>query len=147
MFTYYYLVMPFLDLIAIFLIYEDELFILIRFMFILIFLFISFNVFIFTYLLTIIGFEAHKSYPILYSIIVEMKLNLKIKFKLLNLIERLSPSSPLIGIYCLDLFPFTNYQFYLFIINCISNFILFMGLFKKINEVIQTFIYIQFMYN
>ena len=43
----------------------------------------------------------------------EMK-DIKLKWKVITLIERLA--GPTIGIYCFNLFPFTNYEFYQYIV-------------------------------
>ena len=86
------------------------------------------NVFAVNYFLCSVGREAHKSYPFIKSILTRKRLRLMTKLKVISLFERLS--GPLIGFYCYDLFPFTNYEFYLFCVNCVSNFILFMGLYE-----------------
>jgi len=49
----------------------------------------------------------------------------KLKLNVLTLIERLA--GPTIGIYCLDLFPFTNYQFSQYIAAASSLYILLLG--------------------
>lgn len=54
--------------------------------------------------------------------------NLRIKWKVLGLVEKLA--GPTIGLYCYDLFPFTTYKLYNFTANCVLNFILLMGLLK-----------------
>jgi hypothetical protein len=69
--------------------------------------------------------SAIKPYVKLNSLIARKRINLQIKLKIVDLNERLS--GPIIGIYCFELFPFTNYEFYLFAANCVMNFILFMG--------------------
>ena len=46
----------------------------------------------------------------------------ELKFNVLSLIERLA--GPTIGIYCFDLFPFTNYEFYQYISAAISLYML-----------------------
>jgi hypothetical protein len=69
--------------------------------------------------------SAIKPYVKLNSLIARKQINLQIKLKIVDLIERLS--GPVIGIYCFELFPFTNYEFHLFAANCVKNFILFMG--------------------
>ena len=125
MFAFYYMVIPSIDFAMIFIIYETSLFI--RLITIFVTIVNTFFLFSTSYLLSTIIFEAHKSYAVLYSLIFRNRLRLKIKFKILSLIERLA--GPPIGIYCYDLFPYNNFEFYLFIVNCISNFILFMDLF------------------
>jgi len=86
-----------------------------------------FVLFIFNYSMASVSKAAHRPYNKLYSIIVRKSITTTFKLKVLELIEKLS--GPVIGIYCLDLFPFTNYEFYLYISNCAQNFILLIGLF------------------
>ena len=86
------------------------------------------NIFVVNYFLCSVGIEAHKSYPFIKSILTTKRLRLMTKLKVISLSERLS--GPLIGFYCYDLFPFTNYEFYIFCVNCVSNYILFMGLYE-----------------
>ena len=71
---------------------------------------------------------AHKPYNGLHSIIVRKTIPLQLKLKVYGLIEKLS--GHVIGFYCYELFPFTNYEFYLYITNCIKNFILIKSLFN-----------------
>ena len=87
-----------------------------------------FNIFVVNYFLCSVGREAHKSFPLIKSILTRKQIGLMTKLKVISLAERLS--GPLIGFYCYDLFPFTNYEFYLFCVNCVSNFILFMDLYE-----------------
>jgi len=84
---------------------------------------------IFTYSISLVPREAHRSYNKLCSLMVRRPTEVVLKLKVLGLIEKLS--GPNIGFYCSDLFPFTNYEFYLFVANCAKNFILYMGLFSK----------------
>ena len=126
LFVFYYLIVPIVDLAIMYLLNETN--ILFR-LIILIFVFVgAFNVFVVNYLLCSVGREAHKSFPLIKSILTTKRIGLMTKLKVISLSERLS--GPLIGFYCNDLFPFTNYEFYLFCVNCVSNFILFMGLFE-----------------
>jgi len=46
-----------------------------------------------------------------------------LKFKIINLMERLAQME--ISVWCLDLFPLNNYEFYLFIAATAKNFFLF----------------------
>jgi len=124
MFAYYYTIVPIIDLAIIEVIYEKKL--LFRLIFAFISIIITINLFIVNTLLSIIVSESHNCQPFLYSLIARKRLSLKIKFKILSLIERLS--GPVIGIYCYQLFPFTNYEFYLFLVNCVLNFTLFIRL-------------------
>jgi len=82
---------------------------------------------ILNYSMASVSVAAHRPYNKLYSIIVRKSITRALKLKVMGLIEKLS--GPVIGIYCLDVFPFTNYEFYIYITNCILNFILIIGLF------------------
>jgi len=70
---------------------------------------------------------AHRLYNKLNSIITRKPPARVSNWKVLGLIEKLS--GPVIGIYFLDIFPITNYEYYLYISYCIQNFILLIGLF------------------
>ena len=70
--------------------------------------------------------ESHRSYSTVHSILCRHKLPISLKLKTVGVVEHLS--GRVIGFYCYDLFPFTNYEIYLFCVNCVVNFILFMGL-------------------
>ena len=125
LFVFYYLIVPIIDLAIMYLLFEKN--ILIRLMNIILIYVGAFNMFVVNYWLCSVGREAHKSYPFIRSILSRKRLGLMTKLKVISLAERLS--GPLIGFYCYDLFPFTNYEFHLFCVNCVSNFTLFMGLF------------------
>jgi len=86
-----------------------------------------FVLFLFNYSMSLVSKAAHRPYNKLNSIIVRKPTLRRLNLKVVGLIEKLS--GPVIGIYCLDLFPFTNYEFYLYISNCITNFILLINLF------------------
>ena len=123
-FVYYYAIVPAVDFTLLILIYEHNLiYRIIVFFLILIFaaiLVVANN------LLSLIGREVHQCYPQLNSMLVRKRIRLGTRLKVMNLCERVS--GPLIGIYCYDLFPFTNNEFQLFVVNCVSNFILFFDL-------------------
>ena len=57
--------------------------------------------------------------------IIDELYDFELKFNVLSLIERLA--GPTIGIYCFDLFPFTNYQFYQYVSSAISLYMLLLG--------------------
>ena len=85
------------------------------------------SLFIFAYSSTCLCRSAHYSYSKLNSIIAKQNPNTQLipldcKNKIISLIEKLA--GPPIAVYCLDLFPLTSYEFYLFVCNLISNFIL-----------------------
>ena len=123
-FVYYYAIVPTVDLSLLILIYEHKLiYRIVVFSLVIVFgtvLAVANN------LLSLIGREAHKCYPQLNSMLVRKRIRLGTRLKVLNLCERVS--GPLIGIYCYDLFPFTNNEFQIFVVNCVSNFILFFDL-------------------
>jgi len=83
--------------------------------------------FIYNYSMALVSEAAHRPYNKLNSIIARKPAVRVLNLKVLGLIEKLS--GPVIGIYCLDFFPFTNYEFYLYVSNCVQNFILLIGLF------------------
>ena len=124
LFVFYYLTVPLIDLDIIYLIIEEN--ILLRLISLIMLFVVISHLLVVNYFLCLVGREAHKSYPFINSVLTRKRLRLMTKLKVISLAERLS--GPLIGFYCYDLFPFTNYEFYLFCVNCVSNFILFMGL-------------------
>ena len=120
---YYFSVIP-IDLGLMTLIFERNL--IYRLPIIFVAMVILVNLFYVNYFLILVGREAHSCYPLLNSLVVTKSLNIMLKLKTMTLLEKLG--GPLIGFYCLDLFPFDNYNFYLFIVNCVSNFMLFINL-------------------
>ena len=71
--------------------------------------------------------SAHRPRLLFYKYL-SRRLPLRHRMRIMAFIERLC--GPNIGFYCLDLFPMNNYEFYLYITNCVSNYILFEGLFN-----------------
>ena len=69
---------------------------------------------------------AHGFYPTLNSMMARKPMSVRLKLKVLSLIEKLS--GPEIGFYCFDFFPFTNYAFALLIGNMSSNLLMFITL-------------------
>ena len=130
MFVYYYLCIPGFDFAFMFIMYETE--IIIRVIAAIIGLGIGLNMFYINYVLSAIGREARNSYGFLNSIIAKNGvnkvkyggLNLRLMVKTIHVIERIS--GPVIGIYCLDLFPLTNYEFYQLCTSCLLQFALFL---------------------
>jgi len=122
-FIYYYLAVPLIDLAVIAIILDTNQ--LNRILAILLTIIGVLHLFCLNISMTSIPKSAMKPYVKLNSLIARKRIDLKIKLKIVDLIERIS--GPVIGIYCFELFPFTNYEFYLFAINCVMNFILFMG--------------------
>ena len=72
---------------------------------------------------------AHKSYPILYRLILHMdrRYPLRHRLRVQSFIERLS--GPEITFYCYDMFPMNSYEFYQFVCIAGSNYFLIMSLF------------------
>jgi hypothetical protein len=123
-FSYYYLSVPLIDLLVIAIILDTNqlnriLTILLAIIGVLLLLCLNIS-------MSSIPKSAMKPYVKLNSLIARKRIDLKMKLKIVDLIERIS--GPVIGIYCFELFPFTNYEFYLFAVNCVMNFILFMGI-------------------
>ena len=58
----------------------------------------------------------------LHRYMAENQLPTKQRLKTMEMIERLC--GPDIGFYCLDLFPMNFYEFYIYVANCCSNYIL-----------------------
>ncbi len=73
-----------------------------------------------------ITMSCKKPYNKLNSIIATKRIDLRMKLKTIELIERLT--GPEIGIYCYDLFPFSNYELYLYTANCVTNLFFFSSL-------------------
>ncbi len=122
-FSYYYLAVPLIDLLVIATILDTNQFN--RILIILLSIIGVLLLFCLNIPMSNIPKSAMKPYVKLNSLIARKRIDLKMKLKILDLIERLS--GPVIGIYCFELFPFTNYEFYLFSIKCVMTFILFMG--------------------
>ena len=122
--AYYYMIVPVISLSIMYILMERNLFF--RLIIIILVFVVLINLFYVNYLLSYVGRAAHNGYPFINSIIVRKQIGSMTKLKVISLAERLS--GPVIGIYCYDLFPFTNYEFYVFCVNCVLNFILLMGL-------------------
>ena len=118
LFIYYMLSIPLFDMSLAFICFVNNIWF--RNAMIGIFLVLGVNVMAINHMLTRIGVKAHQSYKFLNSLMATKRLSLRVRIKCLNLIER--SSGPLIGIYCLDLFPFTNFECYVFIVNFVSYF-------------------------
>jgi hypothetical protein len=73
--------------------------------------------------------SAHSPYKKLNTIMMTRTLTPAVKFKLLNLIERLG--GPDISNYVLDLFPVNMFTFYLLVCDVAKNFIIILDLFSK----------------
>ena len=125
-FIYYYLIVPIIDLAVIVVMNENN--VSFRYGLVFVVYITILNLFTLNYILAIVSRESYLLHKLLNSLIANKSLNLKLKYKTLSLIERLS--GPEIGFYCLDLFPLNNYEFYIFCVNCISNFFLILDLFE-----------------
>jgi hypothetical protein len=127
-FYYYYISIPGINLFIIAAILEEQtnLRLVLSFISIL----AVFVLFCQNYFLTLVAKNSFSLYKPLNSLMARKSLNLKDRLKVCSMIERFS--GPVIGLYCYDFFPFTNYEFYLFFAYCVSMFILIMNVFKWI---------------
>ena len=82
--------------------------------------------FLMNYLCGSVTKTAHKSLPVLHKYLIETKISLNEKLKIMSTIERLS--GPDIGFYCFDLFPMNNYHFYRYFCNFFVLYFLMIGL-------------------
>ena len=80
------------------------------------------NLIIITLLSSPIGFWAKKPTKHLLRYIGETRLSLRQRLRITQYIEHLNGAH--IGFYCLDLFPMTSYQFYLYVANCCATYFL-----------------------
>jgi hypothetical protein len=122
----YYISIPLLNLCIIAALYEEQIILLLILSSISILGIIV--LFWINYCLSSIAEKSRSLYKPLNSVVVRNVLNLKLKLKICSMIERIS--GPVIGLYCYDLFPFTNYMFYHFVANCVLIFILIMNFLK-----------------
>jgi hypothetical protein len=83
---------------------------------------------ILTYSCAKVSKYAHSPYSYLNSYLAKHRVRILYKLKISGFIEKLA--GPSIGFYCLDLFPFTNYEFYLFVANTIKIYFLMLSLIK-----------------
>ncbi len=124
LFSYYYLSMPWIDLQIILLMLDTNIYSRI-----LVIYSISLAMallFILNIPMSGITMSCKKLYNKLNSIIAKKRMVLSMKLKILNLIERLA--GPETWIYCYELFPFTNYELYLYTANCVKFYFLFSSL-------------------
>ncbi len=125
-FYYYYLSVPTIDLFIIAAILEEQTNLRLVLSFVsIVSIFILFGK---NYFLTLVAKNSFSLYKPLNSVMARKSLNLKDRLKVCSMIERVS--GPVIGLYCYNLFPFTNYEFYLFVANCVSMFFLIMNVLK-----------------
>ncbi len=85
----------------------------------LIFFHLFLAIFIFNYILGSVSTAAHEPTP---HFLVKYKCNLKLKLKITGFIEKLG--GPVIGFYCYNLFPFTTYELYEYLVFVSSNYFL-----------------------
>jgi hypothetical protein len=125
-FLLYYLSVPVLDLLIIIVIF-DGMHIINRLLSIIVAMVAILCLLSLNSTMSLIPNAAHQPFGKLNSLIAKKRIRLDLKLKVCALIEKLS--GPVIGLYCYELFPFTNYEFYLYVANCVKIFILLMGLF------------------
>jgi hypothetical protein len=87
---------------------------------------ISIILFIVNYISSSLSSSAHDFTSDLYTLLVSKRIAIQHKLKISAFIEKLC--GPVIGYYCFDLFPFTNYEFYQYVSFVSSNYILLSGL-------------------
>ena len=66
--------------------------------------------------------SARKPLKYLHRYLIENHMTVRQRLKTLDMIESLS--GPDIGFHCLDLFPMNSFEFYLFVTNCVKNYLL-----------------------
>lgn len=83
--------------------------------------------------------SAHGCHPLLNALMARKRMTVRLKLKVLAVIEKLT--GPEIGLYCFDLFPFTNYAFALLIANVSSSLVMFIDLTESniSEEITKTF--------
>ena len=81
-----------------------------------------------------ITLSAHRPRLYLYRCLNWKTLTIRGKLRIISFIENLC--GPVIGIYCLDLFPLNNYEFYEYCTNCAKNFLLFHTLIQEMIQMI-----------
>jgi hypothetical protein len=123
----FYVSIPAFDMLVI-LIFYNNLDFYFRSTFIFLLIQFGFALFYHNYIVCSVSTAAHSIYPKLNSLIVKRRLDYRTKSRVIALIEKLS--GPKIAFNCMDWFPLTNFEFFLFVINCIQAFILITGLIK-----------------
>ena len=86
-------------------------------------------VFLLNYFSARISNTARRPRHLLFGYLCRNRISIEQRFLIKTFIEKLC--GPEIGFYCLDLFPMNNYEFYLYIKNCILIYILISDLFDK----------------
>jgi len=127
-FVFYCFSIPIADLMCILLL-DENIETLYRILYFIFFVACIIFISLINYSLSMIPREAHRPYNKLNSIMARNSAPTILKWKLLVLIEKLS--GPKIGFYCLNIFSFTNFEYYLYISYCLQNFILLISLFGK----------------
>ena len=120
-FCLYYIISPVL-MIGIYLTLSDKSDVYFRIVFYFVISFGTSVTFAVTLMSSRVTHSARKPLKYLHRYLIENHMTVRQRLKTLNLIERLS--GPDIGFYCLDLFPMNSYEFYLFVTNCVSNYLL-----------------------
>jgi hypothetical protein len=82
--------------------------------------------FIVNYMSSSLSSSAHDFTSDLYTFLVSKRIPVQHKLKISSFIEKLC--GPVIGYYCYELFPFTNYEFYQYVSFVFTNYILLNGL-------------------
>ena len=122
--VYYFCSVGPIDLGIVFIIIEHNIFV--RLVSTVVLVLVLVNASYINYLQAMVIEGAHGCYPTLNSLMARKPMSVRLKLKVLSLIEKLS--GPEIGFYCFDLFAFTNYAFAQLIGGCVSNLFLFMDM-------------------
>ena len=122
-FIIYYLARPIVN-ILLYITHSPETNFYFRFAAAVVVVFLFILLYVVNYLCSSVSSAAHKSYSIMYSFLIRnnRKITTQTKLRIQNFIEKLS--GPVIGIYCYDLFPMSNYEFYDFIASWAANYFL-----------------------
>ena len=96
-----------------------------RFVFNFVFLVIFSMVFVMNLMSADVIHSAHKSYPLMYKIMLKTKLNFRQKLRLQAFIQRLSDCE--IGFHCLDMFPMNINEFSKYVLIASMNYLLIMN--------------------
>ena len=107
---------------------SKDTYIYLRYVFVLIFFMIFSSVFFVNLFSSQISHSAKRPISLCYKHLIRGNLSKRQRFKTMAFIEKLD--GPDIGFYCWDLFPMNNFEFYLFVANCVKSYLLILTLFS-----------------
>ena len=93
---------------------------------------VYFVVFYLNLVSALISHSAKKPRKLLYKFLLDNKMSLNIRLRVVVFIEKLS--GPDIGFHCWNLFAMNNYTFYKYLANCGCTYFLILDLFNKTNQ-------------